>query len=393
MSKTNLLEKINLSRACTLLRENKVTSLELVEHCYNLAHFGDNELKLNAYTYIEKLENLRKQANASDDRIRKGCTLSPLDGIPISIKANMAFKGWPFHASSKILGCGESPISENVLISGYDSDIVKLLVRKYGAIMIGQTNMDEFAMGSFGFHSSQLPTRNPLYTENDDVVAAGGSSSGGAAAVAHGSSLASIGTDTGGSVRLPAAWCKVTGLKPTYGLISRHGVISYASSLDTVGIIAQNPSCASIVLDHLAHPSMTDSTSISNDFSMPHNERLSYSSCASDSIAGLRIGIAEALSVEECPTLVTSDWQQVADCLELLGADIVMITNDIIKSQTIEHSLAAYYIIACAGKLILIACFDNVQVVNLLFAMSITTYRSKQQPYEIRWVKIWDEVS
>ena len=360
-----LLKNISITKAIRLLRDQKLTSCELVSYCYNLAVLGEEELKLNAYVHLApSLNILLEQARAADHRIKNGRALSPIDGIPVSIKANIACKGMPFHACSRILGGDQlskndsSEVNDDQLISGYDSDVTKKLIHNSGAILIGQTNMDEFGMGSLGFHSAYGPTRNPLFLDDSSIVSAGGSSSGAAAAVSHGSCLAAIGTDTGGSVRLPAAWCDVSALKPTYGLISRHGIIAYASSLDTVGIIARTPACTSLVLDCIAGQSEYDATSIP---SLGKNGDMSYYRSCIDiekeelitqvknrPLTGFRVGLPSAFSIEECPEYIVKAWQNVADSLESLGADIVIVPDSVIHPDTVQNSLAAYYVLACA---------------------------------------------
>lgn len=144
-----LLQNINLTNASRLLSSQKLTSSEIIDHCYNLACEGEEKLKLNAYTYINDLDDLLERARASDERIRSNKRLSPLDGLPISVKANISCKGLPLHACSRILGGGgdhtdDTEGSDSVLLSAYDSDVVHNLVHKSGAILLGQTNMDEF---------------------------------------------------------------------------------------------------------------------------------------------------------------------------------------------------------------------------------------------------------
>ena len=341
-SASGLLQNISLVKASNLLKSHKISAYELVNHCYNLAKIGEEDLKLNAYVHLESHEDLLEQAQASDERIRSGKPLSPLDGIPVSIKANIAYKGRPLHACSQILG------GEQELVSAYDSDVTEKLVRKSGAILIGQTNMDEFGMGSFGFHSSYGPTRNPLYLKDkDSFVSCGGSSSGAAATVSHGSCLAAIGTDTGGSVRLPATWCNVMGLKPTYGLISRHGIISYANSLDTVGIISRTAACIAAVLKCIAGRSERDATSIES-LSMRTGGNFFKDTQSTKPLSGLRIGLPSAFSILECPTFIRDSWQKTANQFQSMGAEIIIINEDIISPETVKNSLSAYCVLAFA---------------------------------------------
>ena len=316
-----------------------LSSVQLAAYCHRVAVLGE-EAGLNAFVRLN--DGALEQAAAFDDRRRHGLPpRGPLDGIPISVKANIAVAEEPLTAGSRIL--------DQKTGIGYNATVVDALE---GAVRIGTTTMDEFGMGSWGTHQLN-PTNNPLpvRTEPDFVesvlqgrlpepsvsgVAAGGSSCGSAVSIAHGSSFLSLGSDTGGSVRLPAAWCGVVGLKPTYGRIPRHGLVAYASSLDTIGLLGRTADCLSIGLQAiLAHeqPNMVDS----------NHEAVSWREAT---IEGLRVGIPSAFSVDECPAVLREAWEQAADELEKAGASVHVV--DTIDHVTMQRSLAAYYVLASA---------------------------------------------
>ena len=288
---THSLPALSLTAVRQLLLSRRLTSVDLLSFCHNRAKLGEAPpYSLNAFTHLPSFESLLPQAVAADCRYDKqhrygshhrydnqheiGFPLSGIDGIPISLKANISWKGVVTDCSSSILKGYTPP---------FDSDVA-LRIIKGGGIIIGQVNMDEFGMGSAcgnGVHGLTFNSRvyNPLAAINPldemdarsaDIISVlprlspGGSSGGSASSVAFRSSFASIGTDTGGSIRLPAAWSGLTGFKPTYGRVSRHGVVAYASSLDTVGVIAQSPLDCGIVMDVISGHSEKDMSSIRN---------------------------------------------------------------------------------------------------------------------------------
>ena len=305
--------------------------------------------------------------------------MSKVDGIPISVKANISWENVETTACSNILKGYYPP---------FDSDVVTAL-KSAGAILIGQTNMDEFGMGSSCTNSAFGNTinSNPYLTDTIDnliesntpphesittsssLLSAGGSSGGSASSVQFRSSFASIGTDTGGSVRLPSSWCNVVGFKPTYGRISRFGVIAYASSLDTVGVIVPKAEDAKILIDVVSGLSMNDSTCLD----APKMECSSSIVAAADTAAadsdnklpltGKRIGIPAAYMVSEFPETLKAAWLVTLNKLESLGAEIVILENDgnSLTSKTIKSSLAAYYVIACAEASSNLAKYDGVR--------------------------------
>ena len=380
---------LTIRQAARLINADLITSEQLSSFCYTLACAGEEVWGLNAYSKIVAREELLDQARLSDDRRRHGETLSAFDGIPISVKPNLAVENQVLTAGSLILGLGR----KDATLCGYDADTVKILLRDCGALLVGMTNMDEFGMGSLGNNSRDIDgaprfTKNPLpylrnlnfdvsssksedeaiaeiiqmphdemmerhadaLNETDAIFSAGGSSCGSAASVAHGSALLSIGTDTGGSVRLPSAWCGLVGLKPSYGLLSRHGVVSYASSFDTIGILARSTDCASAALNVLAQrgdASRRDSTFSSYCSSGPSLGQDSVKAEKS-ALAGIRIGIPCSFSVEECPPEVKEAWSFAAQWLHDNGASIEEISVDDISPGLVQRALAAYYVLVSA---------------------------------------------
>lgn len=392
---------LTVKRASRLLASGLISSEQLCLFCRTLADAGETRWELNAFTRLIPTETLLEKARASDERRQRndGTLLSPLEGIPVSIKANLAVATEPLTAASDVL-TDETPC-------GYNADAVSKLVDS-GAIILGITNMDEFGMGSLGTNAAPSPetngqsmTRNPFHFvhhlkdilswqdtdsrvaemiqmsadcimeahidasergREEPILSAGGSSCGSAASVAHGSSLASLGTDTGGSVRLPSAWCGVVGLKPSYGLISRHGVVSYASSLDTIGILAPSVDCASTVLDCLAQ---RDSVSGSRDSTASYYDSKVTLALGDDEqpnlLEGIQIGIPSAFSVDDCPKSIRDAWNDGAHCLQDHGATIEPISTDVLSSELIKKSLAAYYVLACAEASSNLSRYDGVR--------------------------------
>lgn len=394
---------LTISKAARLLDAGLVSCEQLASYCRTLAVAGEEIWCLHAYNKLADHNLVLEQAKESDGRRRFGEALSILDGIPMSFKSNIAVKSEPLTAGSRILGhqntAGPTPPV------GYDADTVRILLRDKGGILMGTTSLDEFGMGSLGTNTvantdgSPRPTKNPLpllpYLEEflaqaipstasstdeqlaailhlpSDIIlechekalqsyqrsimaghcfSAGGSSSGSAASVAHGSALLSLGTDTGGSVRLPAAWCGLVGLKPSYGLLSRHGVVSYASSFDTVGILAWSVDCASTALDVLAQRGdySRDSTFSSYGPDISIVASLAESSLSEKPLKGVKIGIPVAFSIRECPDHISKSWSTAAQMLEDHGAEIVQISANDISPDLVQRALAAYYVLVSA---------------------------------------------
>lgn len=259
----------------------------------------------------------------------------PLGGIPIAVKDNICIQGQPTRCASRMLGNFTAP---------YDATAVCRL-RAAGAIPFGRANMDEFAMGSAGENSAFGPTHNPANTQH----VPGGSSSGSAAAVAAGMAIAALGSDTGGSIRQPASHCGVVGIKPTYGRISRYGLVAFASSLDQIGPVTQNVEDAALLLNVLCGHDAADSTS-----SLHPTE--DFTAGLSGGVRGLRIGLpVEYTSAGNAPE-VEAALQKAIRTLTEAGAEVVEVSL-----PHAEAVVSAYYIIACAEASSNLARFDGIR--------------------------------
>ncbi len=259
----------------------------------------------------------------------------PLGGIPIAVKDNICIQGEPTRCASRMLENFRSP---------YDATAVQRL-RAAGAIPFGRTNMDEFAMGSAGENSAFGATANPVAPAH----VPGGSSSGSAAAVAGGMAIAALGSDTGGSIRQPASHCGIVGMKPTYGRISRYGLVAFASSLDQIGPLTQNVADAATLLNVLCGHDAKDSTSASE-------ETEDFTAQLGQSIAGCRIGLPREYRSSGNAPAVAAALESAATALAGLGAEVVEISL-----PHTEAVVAAYYIIACAEASSNLARFDGVR--------------------------------
>eukprot|EP00985_Skeletonema_marinoi_P009706 scaffold4522_cov145-Skeletonema_marinoi.AAC.12 len=509
-------QRLTISRAAHLLNTQQLTPQQLCQHAHNLATFGEHSLHLNAYIKLLPLDDVLQQAQLSQDRITNGQRKSWLDGIPVTVKANVAVGRWwmmPSSSSAILMDMdnndddngtaatiGGDCNNNNDIEEVYESDIAKKLLKDCGAVLIGITNMDEFGMGSLGLNSgislqdsgnhynnvtgssnndskqaqqyldkkqysnpiynplpwmhrlSMLQSHNQHYNNNDDpdqywieqiqnstmqnphgisdedaleellnevrywtqpphhdgdnnintaassrdystttspLLSSGGSSSGAAVTIAHGSSLLSIGTDTGGSLRLPAAWTSTVGFKPTYGTFSRYGVVSYASSLDTVGFVTGSVECARIGWECL---SGFDRRSKSNDdtderscvdfnksrdatarvyhddrscellTSQQHQQQQPPTTDTTKPLANIRIGIPNAFSLHETPPLIANAWSAAANTLQNIGgATLVPIPESVVSSEWIKLSCAAYYVLACAEASSNLSRYDGVR--------------------------------
>lgn len=463
--------RMTIGRAGRLLRSGRLTSADLCRHALDLASFGDVSLRLNAHAFLLPAEEVARSASESDERIRAGEARSGLEGVPVTVKANVAAAtggdDWEMpHACSAILEGGgvggPGPGCDDAAAAGgegapdrtaYESDVARRLLGECGAVLVGITNMDEFGMGSLGVNNGvslewdgagdarrrrRPPTYNPLpwlemisrwgvpgqfdswsddqiseylvgrvmsstadnphgmsddslarlleeveYWHGSDspgrtggrpggaespLISPGGSSSGAAVAVSHGSSLLSVGTDTGGSIRLPSAWTSTVGLKPTYGSISRYGVVGYASSLDTVGYIAPTAECARIAWDCL-RPDLGGERS--NRWrpgsSRDATSRIYHAGASERRVHGkggdsdYKVGIPSAFSIEELPPEIGEAWSATAKRLEEGGVTIIPIPESRLPSEWIKLSLAAYYVLACAEASSNLSRYDGVR--------------------------------
>jgi aspartyl-tRNA(Asn)/glutamyl-tRNA(Gln) amidotransferase subunit A len=309
----------------------EISSVELTEAF--LARIEATDHQVNAYITICR-EQALADAAAADRRLAAG-DVDLLTGIPLALKDIFNSEGVRATCGSKIL---------DNYISPYDATVVARLKQR-GAVLLGKLNMDEFAMGSSNENSAAGPVRNPWDAER----VPGGSSGGSAAAVAARQAVATLGTDTGGSIRQPAAHCGVVGLKPTYGRISRYGVIAYASSLDQVGPITRDVEDCAILLGALAGHDPADSTSV--DCPVPD-----YRATLKDGVNGLRIGLPKEYFIEGLDPEVKAAVEQAIETYRRLGAEIVEVSL-----PHTEYAVACYYLIATAEASSNLARYDGVR--------------------------------
>ena len=288
---------------------------------------------LNAFTHRVPQQVVLDQVMRS---LESNAGSPDLRGKLVALKANFCVKDWPSDACSKALRGYVAP---------FDSTVAERL-RSSGAVLCGLTNMDEFGMGSTGETSIHGPTINPWGAH----LSCGGSSSGSAVAVATGSVFCAIGSDTGGSVRLPASHCGVVGMKPTRGAISRFGLIAYASSLDMPGIMCQNVRDVQLVLDALAGPDNRDSTCLSSKWKLTWLQQ-------SIKNEGIKVGLAKDFYLPELSPSVVQAWSDGASFLANTGMDVV----DGLEFPTLPDSLSAYYVIALAEASSNLARYDGVR--------------------------------
>jgi aspartyl-tRNA(Asn)/glutamyl-tRNA(Gln) amidotransferase subunit A len=293
---------------------------------------------LGAYLLVDR-EGALARADEIDRAIDAGQNLGPLAGVPIALKDILVTEGMATTAASTILEGWVPP---------YDGTAVARL-RQAGAVILGKLNMDEFAMGSSNEHSAFGPCKNPW----DESRVAGGSSGGSAAAVAAGLCAASLGTDTGGSIRQPAAFCGVVGLKPTYGRVSRYGVIAFASSLDQVGPIARNVEDAALLLELIAGHDPRDATSVRAE--VPR-----YREALTGGVKGLTIGIPAEFSAAHLGTSIDPEVEQaVQDAVRLLEREGAAIKE--ISLPHTRYALPTYYLVAPAEASSNLARYDGIR--------------------------------
>ncbi|HOK04900.1 MAG TPA: Asp-tRNA(Asn)/Glu-tRNA(Gln) amidotransferase subunit GatA [Victivallales bacterium] len=326
---------ITIAKIAKNLGEGKISSVEICNHY--LENFTKKNSVFNAILSINK-EKILKSAEESDKRRKEGKVLSSYDGIPIAIKDNLCVEDEPCTCASKIL---------EGFISPYDATVIKK-IKAAGMIPFGRTNMDEFAMGSSCENSAYVKTRNPW--DKDRVP--GGSSGGSAASVALSIAPAALGSDTGGSIRQPAAFCGVVGLKPSYGIVSRYGLVAFASSLDQIGPFTNSVLDSAIVLDIIKGKDPMDCTSIDSKIAN-FAELLSQPY----SIDGLRIGIpSECINCEGLDNVIKENFNESINLLKGLGAKIIEISLPHWK-----YSVSVYYVIATAEASANLARFDGIR--------------------------------
>ncbi len=321
-----------LALAAAVRRGERSASDVLETH---LAKIDTLEPEVHAFNLVSA-ETARASAAAVDDAVARGLDPGPLAGVPLALKDNLCTRGVPTTCSSRILEGWRPP---------YTATVVERVLAA-GAISVGKTNLDEFAMGSSTENSAFGPTRNP----HDLTRVPGGSSGGSAAAVAADFAPLALGSDTGGSIRQPAALCGVVGVKPTYGAVSRYGLIAFASSLDQIGPFAQCVADAALLLDVIAGHDPADSTSIPNAW-VPVLPTLDYG------VQGLRVGIVEELTDDGgIQPEVRSAVSAAAAALEAAGAVV-----EAVKIPSAVHGLSAYYLIAPAEASSNLSRYDGVR--------------------------------
>ena len=306
------LYKLNASKLSKMLKDKECSALELTKSV--LDRIEEKESDIGAYISVDK-EGALKKAQEVDEKRCKGETLHTLAGIPIGIKDNICIKGMPTTCASKMLYNFVPP---------YNATVIEKL-DKTDCVYLGKLNMDEFAMGSSTENSAFKKTKNPHNLE----YVPGGSSGGSAAAVAAGEAIITLGSDTGGSIRQPSAYCGVVGLKPTYGSVSRYGLVAFASSLDQIGPIARSVEDLALTYSAICGKDSMDTTTVSREYP-DFAKELDFN------IKGLKIGIPKEY--------------------EKLGATLVSVSL-----PTIDYALSAYYIISSAEASSNLARFDGVK--------------------------------
>ena len=314
------------------IKEKEISVREALDASF--AQIDQTEAQYHAYVTIDR-EGAYKQADDVQKKIDKGELTGPLAGVPVAIKDNMCTKGLLTTCSSKIL--------ENY-IPTYTAQAVTNLTDA-GCVIIGKTNMDEFAMGSTTETSHYGVTRNPHNPEH----VPGGSSGGSAAAVASNECYFALGSDTGGSIRQPSAFCGITGMKPTYGTVSRYGLIAYGSSLDQIGPMTKNVTDCAAVLETIASYDKKDSTSIKR-------EEYDFSSALVPDVKGLRIGLPKDYFGEGLDGEVKAAIFKAAETFKAMGATVEEFDLGLVK-----YAIPAYYVIASAEASSNLERFDGVK--------------------------------
>ena len=325
------MHRITITQARELLQSKKLSSTQLTEAVFNRIDLVEDKVK--AFTHLMRDKALQ-QAKAADSKIARG-EEQPLLGVPIALKDLICTAGSRTTCASNIL---------NQFISPYNATVVNRL-QAAGAVIIGKTNMDEFAMGSSNENSTYHPTKNPWALDR----VPGGSSGGSAAAVAAHECIAALGSDTGGSIRQPAGFCGVTGLKPTYGRVSRFGLVAFASSLDQIGPITKSVADAAILMNVIGGKDRQDSTSA--DVPMPD-----FTQALDRDIKGMRLGIPKEYFNGGMQPEVEKAVQDSIRTLESLGMKTVEVSL-----PHLNYAVSAYYIIACAEASTNLSRYDGVK--------------------------------
>lgn len=314
------------------IKAKEVTVLEATKAA--LAAIEERESKYNCYVTVDK-EGALKRAEEVQKLIDQGELTGPLAGVPVAIKDNMCTKDMLTTCSSKILSNFKPTYSAEAVVN----------LEKAGAVIIGKTNMDEFAMGSTTETSYYGETKNPW---NEERVP-GGSSGGSCAAVAAEECSYALGSDTGGSIRQPSSFCGVTGIKPTYGTVSRYGLIAYGSSLDQIGPVAKDVTDCATILEAISSYDIKDSTSVKR-------EDYDFTSALVDDVKGMRIGIPTDYFIDGLDSEVKEAVLQAANTLKEKGAIV-----EEFELGLVEYAIPAYYVIASAEASSNLSRFDGVK--------------------------------
>ena len=323
--------RTTITQARELLHSKKLSSVQLTEAVF--ARIDAVEDKVKAFTHLMR-EKAIEQAKVADAKIAKGEEL-PLLGVPIALKDLICTQGSRTTCASKIL---------DQFVAPYNATVVNRL-NGAGAVIVGKTNMDEFAMGSSNENSSHHTTKNPWALDR----VPGGSSGGSAAAVAAHECIAALGSDTGGSIRQPAGFCGVTGFKPTYGRVSRFGLVAFASSLDQIGPITKSVADAATLMNVIGGKDGRDSTSA--DVPLPD-----FTKALNQDVKGMKLGIPKEYFTGDMQPEVEKTVQEGIRTLESLGMQTVEVSL-----PHLDYAVAAYYIIACAEASTNLSRYDGVK--------------------------------
>jgi len=325
------MHRTTITQARELLKNKKLSSVQLTEAIF--ARIDQVEDKVQAFVHLTR-EKALQQAKTADARIAAG-EEAPLLGIPIALKDLICTQGSRTTCSSKIL---------DQFVSPYNATVTERL-NQAGAVVVGKTNMDEFAMGSSNENSHYHPTMNPW----DLSRVPGGSSGGSSAAVAAHECVAALGSDTGGSIRQPASFCGVTGLKPTYGRVSRFGLVAFASSLDQIGPLTKTVADSAIMMNVIGGKDPRDSTSA--DVPLPD-----FTKALQKDVKGMKLGIAKEYFTGGINPAVEKAVQEAIRTLESLGMKTVEVSL-----PHLDYAVATYYIIACAEASTNLSRYDGVK--------------------------------
>ena len=326
------LEKMTALELAEKIKQRQISVLDGVKTVFS--EIEKKESRIHAYLDLYK-KDAYARAKQVEKGIAEGIYTGPLAGVPVAVKDNICVKGKKTTCASRIL--------EN-FVPSYNAEVIDRLERA-GMIVIGKTNMDEFAMGSTTETSAYGITRNPWNTEH----VPGGSSGGSCAAVAAGETYLALGSDTGGSIRQPSSFCGVTGVKPTYGTVSRYGLIAYASSLDQIGPVGKNTADCAALLEVIAGRDPKDSTSLDR-------KDLDFSGALNQKIAGMKFGIPKEYLAEGLDPEVKDAFMEALKILTQQGAIV-----EFFSVNTMEYMIPAYYIIASAEASSNLERFDGVK--------------------------------